>query len=159
VQLLRNLMRTNGNAAQTLVHIWRNHKFGTFAFSALSGDSKSFALIDLHNFRLPSKLRAQIHGRIKKGVLDGYPSSALPWLPEDPSDILSIFPFLSDRVFEPSSNYVNKLKTSAILSLKYTNSKTMFSSCGSSLMPPLLSQSYALKLPWPVAVAAPYALS
>jgi hypothetical protein len=33
--------------------------------------------------------------------LDGYPSSALPWLPEDPSDILSIFPFLSDRVFEP----------------------------------------------------------
>jgi hypothetical protein len=46
-------------------------------------------------------LRAQIHGRIKKGILDGYPSSALPWLPEDPSDILSIFPFLSDRVFEP----------------------------------------------------------
>jgi hypothetical protein len=45
--------------------------------------------------------RAQIHGRIKKGILDGYPSSALPWLPEDPSDILSIFPFLSDRVFEP----------------------------------------------------------
>jgi hypothetical protein len=33
--------------------------------------------------------------------VDGYPSSALPWLPEDPSDILSIFPFLSDRVFEP----------------------------------------------------------
>jgi hypothetical protein len=46
-------------------------------------------------------LRAQIHGRIKKGKVDGYPSSALPWLPEDPSDILSIFPFLSDRVFEP----------------------------------------------------------
>jgi hypothetical protein len=46
-------------------------------------------------------VRAQIHGRIKKGILDGYPSSALPWLPEDPSDILSIFPFLSDRVFEP----------------------------------------------------------
>jgi hypothetical protein len=42
-------------------------------------------------------LRAQIHSRIKKGILDGYPSSALPWLTEDTSDILSIFPFLSDR--------------------------------------------------------------
>jgi hypothetical protein len=47
------------------------------------------------------QLRAEIHGRIKKGILDGYPSSALLWLPEDPSDILSIFPFLSDRTFEP----------------------------------------------------------
>jgi hypothetical protein len=49
----------------------------------------------------------QIHGRIKKGILDGYPSSALPWLPEDPSDILSIFAFLSDRVFEPLGKLSN----------------------------------------------------
>jgi hypothetical protein len=53
--------------------------------------------------------RAQIHGRIKKGKVDGYPSSALPWLPEDPSDILSIFPFLSDRVFEPVCYCILKL--------------------------------------------------
>jgi hypothetical protein len=38
-------------------------------------------------------LRAQIHGRIKKAILDEYPSSALPWLPEDPSDICRFFPF------------------------------------------------------------------
>jgi hypothetical protein len=54
-------------------------------------------------------VRAQIHGRIKKGILDGYPSSALPWLPEDPSDILSIFPFLADRVFEPLQRIYNVL--------------------------------------------------
>jgi hypothetical protein len=64
-----------------------------------------------HEGESHQKKRAQIHGRIKKGILDGYPSSALPWLPEDPSDILSIFPFLSDRVFEPFYDTLNMMNT------------------------------------------------
>jgi hypothetical protein len=53
---------------------------------------------------------AQIHGRMKKGKVDGYPSSALRWLPEDPSDTLSIFPFLSVRVFEPLQYSISSIQ-------------------------------------------------
>jgi hypothetical protein len=46
--------------------------------------------------------KAQIHGRINKGILDDIRLVLCRgWLPEDPSDILSIFPFLSDRLIEP----------------------------------------------------------
>jgi hypothetical protein len=56
-----------------------------------------------------SSIWAQIHGWIKRGILDGYPSSALLWLPEGPSDILSIFPFLSDSDFEPFSKKLQSI--------------------------------------------------